>query len=344
MEKIKNLWREAKDFWPWKAVLPSIIASLWREIVLFWRLPLGWLVIALTFTLLLVMFDADKGALAYLLGTKDEGKRETIKFIALGMGGVLAVMSVIMLNRRVDAMVQSAAAQAKSAAAMAENNILIEKGHIDERFKAAVQSLGHQEESVRIAAFYQFYLLAKNNPDKDFVKNIFDMMCVHLRQITSRADYRNGEGRENPTGECQSLLDVLFKNPQNIFVVADMRVDLQGVYLVGANFHKAHLQGVSFKSANLQHALFWSANVEKAFFTDSNLQNANFTVAHAHYAFFQGADVEGADFTNADLHIADMTYVKNLDKANFHRIKGKCIFPTGFENFTELRPGKKYPE
>ena len=273
-----------------------------------------------------------------------EGKHETLEFIGLGLGGVLAAIGAVELNRRATAAMKNSEAMTKNAEEMAKNNALTEKGHIQERLKAAMQSLGHIAPSVRIAAFYQFYRLAKDNSDKDFVKNIFDILCAHLRHLTSNENYRQNEGQYAPTEECQSLLNVLFKNPQDIFVVADMRVNLRGIHLVGANFHKAHLRGVSFHRANLQHADFWHANVEEAVFLKSNLQKANFTVAHAYYAFFQRADVAGADFTNAYLHRADMTDVKNLDKAKFHRIKGECVFPTEFKNFTKLGPGKKYPE
>ena len=253
-------------------------------------------------------------------------KQETLKFISLGMGGVLAAIAAVELNLR-------ATAAMKNAEAMTKNNVLTEKGHIEERFKTAVQHLGSRRMSARIASFYQLYYLAKDNPDPDFVKNIHEILCAHLRQTTRDKEYIKNNSKY-PSEECQSLLDILFKNPQNLFM--GMKADLRDVHLVGANFHEAQLQEGSFKSANLQHAFFWRANVERAFFTDALLQNANFTVAHARHASFQGSDVENADFTYTDLHIADMVYAKNLDKAKLFRIKGKCRFPTGFANFTEL--------
>ena len=269
------------------------VAWILRELSPLLKISLGWLVVVLAASLLWVMFlTADGGLFAWLLGAKD--KNETIKFIGLGMSGVLAVIIALALNRR-------AAAQAESAAAMVENNKLIEKGHIDERFKAAVQSLGSEQPSVRIAAFYQFYHLAKGNPDKDFISNVFDILCAHLRQITSKEEYRNGEGREKPTEECQSLLDVLFKN-QEIF--SGMH-EHSGMY---AQLGDVYLYGADFSGANIQFAVLSGAN----------LQNATFYATRAYSASFSGANIKGACFGRTSLHQSNMYWAKNLDQANFH--------------------------
>ena len=270
-----------------KIVRYPAVAWILRESSSLLKIPLGWLVVVFAASLLWVMlFTADGGVFARLLDANS--KNEAIKFIGLGMSGALAVIIALALNRR-------AAAQDKSAAAMVKNNELIEKGHIDERFKAAVQSLGSEQPSVRIAAFYQFYHLAKGNPDKDFINNVFDILCAHLRQITSKEEYRNGEGQEKPTEECQSLLDVLFKN-QEIF--SEMHAQLGGVYLVGADFS--------------------CANIQFAILMDANLQNSRFYATRAGGASFFGANIKGAAFGRTSLHQSDMYWADNLDQANFH--------------------------
>ena len=316
-----------------------IVASLRRKVVPLLRefdplleLPLGRLAVVLAAFLACVMFfTASGGIFAWLLGT--DGKKETITYIGLGLGGVLAAMGALALNRR--------------AKEMAKHNELIEKGHVDERLKAAVRNLGNAESSVRIIAFYQFYHLTKGNTDTDFVKNIFDILCAHLRQITSKEEYRNDEGREKPTEECQSLLDVLFKNPQNVF--ATMRANLRGVYLVGADFHganarginlrEAKLQGAKFSSAKLQGAIFMNANLREVFFHEADLRRAHFSQAilefaflgqadlrgarlwrvKAHDAVFHGANIEGARCWDANMHGADLFDAICLDKVNFYR-------------------------
>ena len=285
------------------------------------------------FICLIWVIADDSGVWARQL--ESENKREIIKMIGLGIGGALAVIGTVVLNRRADAMAKSAAAMAKSAAATVKNNELIEKGHIDERFKAAIESLGHAAASVRIAAFHQFYNLAKGSLDKDFVKSIFDILCSHLRQITSDDDYRNGKGQDKPTEECQSLLDVLFKNPQNIF--SGVEAQLRGVHLVGANFWKANLHGVVFSGANLRGADFWKSELNHAIFADAKLQGARFVHAKADNAYFGRADVEGAIFNFA--YLRDAVFqddVKHLDKAYFSYIVvgDYPFFPAGFNEET----------
>ena len=288
---------------------------------------------ALSMCLILVIAD-DSGVWTRQLGA--ENKSEVIKLIGLGMGGALAAIGTVLLNRRADAM-------ASSAAAMAQNNELIEKGHINERFKVAMESLGYAVASVRIAAFHQFYNLAKGSSDKDFVKSIFDILCSHLRQITSDDDYRNGKGRDKPTEECQSLLDVLFKNSQNIF--SGLNAQLRGVYLVGADFGDANLQGAVFNGANLRGANFWKAKLERVFFVNAKLQKANFTVAEAERAYFGYADVEGAVFQFTGLRMASFHEdVKNLDKAAFSyiTIEGNP-FPAWFKKETHYTVMRDVP-
>ena len=279
---------------------------------------------ALSMCLILVIAD-DSGVWIRQLGA--ENKSEVIKLIGLGMGCALAVIGKVLLNRRADAM-------ASSAAAMAKNNELIEQGHIDERFKAAIESLRHATASVRIAAFHQFYNLAKGSSDKDSVKSIFDILCSHLRQITGDDDYRNGKGRDKPTEECQSLLDVLFKNPQNIF--SGLKAQLRGVYLVGANFLDANLQGAVFNSADLRGADFFKSELNHAIFAYAKLQGAGFMHAKADNAYFGYADVEGAVFEFTGLRKASFhDDVKNLGKATFKNITIEgSTFPEWFKKGT----------
>ena len=270
-------------FW-WIVRYPAVVWVL-RDPARSLQILLVGMAIAIATSLLWTMFlTANGGVFAWLLDANS--KNETIKFIGWGLGGALAAIGTVALNRR--------------ATAMADHNKLIEKGHIDERFKAAVQSLGSEQPSVRIAAFYQFYHLAKGNPDKDFISNVFNILCAHLRQITSKEEYRNGEGREKPTEECQSLLDVLFKN-QEIFSGmhehSGMCAQLGGVYLVGADFS--------------------CANIQFAILMDANLQNSRFYATRAGGASFFGANIKGAAFGRTSLHQSDMYWAKNLAQADY---------------------------
>ena len=176
-------------------------------------------------------------------------KLETLKFVAFGMGGILAALGAVAINRRASAQVR--------------NNELIEKGHIEERFKSATEGLGNDSSGARIAAFYQFYYLAKDNPNADFRKNIFEILCAHLRNITRRKSYQTGDGEMHPTEECQILLNVLFK-PEDKTAFAGFRANLQYTYLVGANLQHARMENADFSFANLRRVDLRNAKLERA--------------------------------------------------------------------------------
>ena len=223
-------------------------------------------------------------------------KLETLKFVAFGMGGILAALGAVAINRRASAQVR--------------NNELIEKGHIEERFKSATEGLGNDSSGARIAAFYQFYYLAKDNPNVDFRKNIFEILCAHLRNITRRKSYQTGDGKMHPTEECQILLNVLFK-PEDKTAFAGFRANLQYAYLVGANLEEAHMQGANFTSADLRTAIFTRAKLGAPFLchvkdlTDAVFGGAEIDLTHPtsqppykKWNFY--ADGELAKFSKAD--------------------------------------------
>ena len=273
---------------------------------------------ALAFCFVWALLADKSGAVARILEINN--KAEVLRLIGWGMSGVLAAIVAVGLNRR--------------AAAMDKQNDLTEKGHIDERFKVAVQGLAGEQPSVRIAAFYQFYYLAKDNPDMGFRSSIFDILCAHLRQITSDADYRENAGSKKPTEECQSLLDVLFKKSRNVF--SGMAADMKNAYLVGANlsntelqranfrdanvsdanFGNANVSDANFRNANVSAAFFGEANVSKANFWDANVSEANFGSANVSAVFFGGANVSAAIFWRADVSAANF-WSANVSKANF---------------------------
>ena len=176
-------------------------------------------------------------------------KKDAILFTAYGMGGVLTAIGLVALGRRAEAQVR--------------NNELTELGHIEERFKSATTILGNDRSGARIAAFYQFYYLAKDNKDPNFRKNIFEILCAYLRDMTDRDSYRMGEGKDKPTVECQSLLDVLFKS-EDESVFAGFRANLRYTYLVGADLPQSRMENADFSFANLRSVDLRHAKLERA--------------------------------------------------------------------------------
>ena len=288
MEKknIKLYWRFCRRYFkPW-----------WKKDPLIHSLYLFIGVLGLC--LFIVVFLTGKGGIfAWLLNTS--GKNETIRFIALGMGGVLAAIGAVAFSHRANAQI--------------EHNKLIEKGHIDERFKSAIENLGHGEASIRIASFHQFYYLAKNQPD-NFRKSVFDILCSYLRALPQYQSHRLKEDEEHPTEECQTLLNILFKHDDK-YVFAKFQADLRKSYLVHTNLSKANFVDANLSYTNLSNASLWRANLSDAILVHTNLSHADLSHAILPNAMFVHANLSDAAFVDSDLSGAVFSEA-NLSKAN----------------------------
>ncbi len=257
-------------------------------------------------------------------------KLEVIKLIGLGIGGVIAILGVTKLFKRVEI--------------LDEHRQIAEKGHIQDRFKAATKHLGSEQVSERVAAFYEFYHLGKI--EETLQAPIFDILCFHLRQSA------NDPNITKPTEEVQSLLNILFE-PRNRY-----RVDKNGNMIEGKGkssmeargsmaieFKRAqikryqecfsysdiwiNLEGINLQGANLQGASLEGANLRGADLRGANLQEAGFSKLWN----YQGGDLRGANLQGANLQGA------NLFKAEIS--KTTTTMPNGWENIVKKNDGDK---
>ena len=314
MQKIKSYWHEFKLWWR----KDRLIHSLYFVI--------GTLMLCLLIVGLEIFGSKE---ITWFLGTGSEGgKKETIKFIAFGIGGMLAIMGAVAVNRRAIAQIQNVEAQV-------ENNRLTEKGHIDERFKSATENLGNQNTETRIVAFYQFYYLAKDSKDDNLKENIINILCSHLRNITVADPRDKEENTDPPSEECNILLDILFK-PSDKSVFGEFKAHLWKVHLknadlsgmnlagvkisdsdfTGAKFPGATLSGIEISNTKLMHADFTGAILEEAKFNFANLINATFNHARLIKASFFGSTVEHASFLHTNLIEAKFSRV-NFSHTDF---------------------------
>ena len=238
-------------------------------------------------------------------------QHDNIKLAGICWGGLLA--GIIALYRW--------SLAAKSAATTADRNKLIEKSHINEQIAQQSQNLGNAQPSVRIAAFNQLYHLATGISDESLIRGILNTLCAHLRHITGEADYYNGVGEEKPTDECQSLLNIIFFNPENLHeknIFAGIDKDLRGTYLVGADLCFANADNTSFSNAKLRRAVFNDAGLRGAHFAGANLEETQFIRAKmekSNFVFphYPRANVIAAHFSYAELYGVDLSNVDNGD-------------------------------
>ena len=205
-----------------------------------------------TILILLIFVMLFPSKFMYFTGGKT--KLELLEFIGWGISGIIAIFGVIGLLQR--------------AAALDAQNKLTEKGHAQERFKAATEHLSSDSISARIAAFSAFHHIAKI--EKELKDPIFDILCSHLRQTTKDKDYQKKQIK--PTEEMQSLLNILFVH-DSIFY--DMNAGSKGTNLKSVNLESTNLKGVNLEKMNLQNANLHGANLHGANLHGANLKDAN---------------------------------------------------------------------
>ncbi len=250
----------------------------------------------------------------HITGTSENPKLEVLKLVGWGISGLIAIFGVVGIFKRAEALdkqnTNNKDAHDEQIEALNKQHKMIEKGHVHERFKTAIEHLDNERVLVRIAAFNEFYDVAEIEPD--LRKTILNILCTHLRLTTKHKDYKpkeislDGESIEiRPTEEVQDLLNVLFKpdNKDN-FIFADMTADLEDANLRGANLRYAILKYAILSGANLQEADLDEANLQAAAMFDINLKKAS----------LQGTYMQEAPLFNADLQYAKISRA-HLEKA-----------------------------
>ena len=259
---------------------------------------------------LITMFFSSPEWLFDLLGiTKGEPSRkyQTLKFLGIGMGGVLVALQALMSYRRAEAMEKAAQAQADGVRET-------EQGRRQERLKNAIEHLGNAKDSVRLGGAYELFHLARDTPER---QTVLDILCAHIRQTTSEDKYRE-KYRAKPSEEVQSMLTLLFVQKHEVF--KNCRINLQGSWLNGidlaearlakADLSQAHLQRADLRSAQLQRADLRSAQLPGAKLVDAQLQRADLRSAQLPGAYLARAQLQGADLVGARLQKADLEHAR----------------------------------
>ena len=257
-----------------------------------------------------------------LFGKHD--KFEILKFLGVGMGGVLLAIGAVIANRRAKAMEVAAQEQAQA-------NRNTEQGQRQERLKNAIEHLGHGSESVRLGGAYELFHLARDEERMETVepvetevlrRTVLEILCAYIRRTTEEGEYRETH-KSRPSEEIQSLLTLLFVQNHKVFKGLDVNLreswlngaSLAGARLVGATLTQTRLQGAFLLNARLQGALLRDANLQLADLRNTRLQgavlhSAKLHGAHMNNARLQGASLGGARLQEANLEGADLRGAK----------------------------------
>lgn len=223
-------------------------------------------------------------------------KSEILKFVGISMGGILIALQALASHRR--------------AAVMEEKVASTEQRLLRERFKDAIDHLGHESESVRLGGGYELFHLAEDT-EEDFQQAALDVLCAHIRQKTGADEYQKQHELE-PSAEIQSLIMLLFVYGKEVF--SGLYVNLQGSWLNGVQIPNGQLQEVDLAGAQLQMANLVEACLNGASLFDVHLEGA----------FLEGAHLDGADLNRAHLLDADLGNARlrgaDLSEANLQLV------------------------
>ena len=275
------------------------------------------LLVVLVVVFLVVMFaDCPQWIFNRLGITRtEEPKYEALKFLGIGMGGLLIALQALMSYRRAKAMEKTSEAQADAAKAQADAVSKTEQGQRQDRLKNAIEHLGHKKDSVRLGGAYELFHLAKDT--KDLRQTVLDILCAHIRQTTGESKYREAH-KSKPSEEVQSLLTLLFVQKHEVF--KDCHINLQESWLNGAGLRDArlwkailtrvHLQGAKLDRAHLQRANLVEAHLEEAFLSEAWLQETVLESTHLQGAYFKRARLQGSYLIGTSLQGAYLDNVK----------------------------------
>ncbi len=255
----------------------------------------GIVLVLLLSAFVLVMFcESAQQYIVQILGASE--KNEALKFLGIGMGGVILALQALIANKRAKAMEDTANEQAKA-------NEKTEQGQRQERLKNAIEHLGHKSESVRLGGAYELFHLAEDTAQdtKDLRQTVLDILCAHIRQTTGEDEYRK-KYKSKPSEEIQSLLTLLFVQKHEVF--KGLHINLQGSWLNGADLLGARLEKAVMPGAHLQKALLCGAQLHGANLSEARLHGANLDGARLHRANLEMAHLHWAVLRETELHKA----------------------------------------
>ena len=250
---------------------------------------IGLLVVLVVVFVVVMIPDCPKWIFNLLgIAGTEEPKYEALKFLGIGMGGILIALQALMSYRRAKAMEGTAESQAKATEEQAKANQHTEEGQRQERLKNAIEHLGHKSDSVRIGGAYELFHLVEDAENRELRRMVFNILCAHICRTTGERKYRETY-ESKPSAEIQSLLTLLFVQEHKVF--KGCHINLQGSWLNGADL----------KEARLEEAVLTEVYMRRAILDDAQLQGASLDGAQLQGAWLQEAHMQGVTLNRAHM-------------------------------------------
>lgn len=276
-----------------------------------------------------------------LLGLdRQSGKNDVLKFLGIGVAGLVLMLQAAIANRRAKALEGSAVAQAdavnaqsKATQEQAKANQLTEQGLRQGRLKDAIEHLGNESESVRLGGAYELFHLAQDTGDNDSIRQtVLDILCAHIRRTTGEDIYQF-RYHSKPSQEIQSLLTLLFVQQHDVFI--GLRINLRESWLHGAELRGARLQQADMRRVVLNKATLNDVDLKKAILVQTQLKEARLEGACLREADLFEVEMQGAVLSRAQLQGANVDSGR-LTATYLHgaHLQGAVLFSTQMHGAT----------
>lgn len=175
------------------------------------------------------------------------------------------------------------------ASAMNENNKLIEKGNISQRFKDAIDMLESKNSNTSLGGIYALHQIAKDN--KEYKEQVFNVLTAYIntktKDLPSWKDIKKPERFTiKPCIEIQTIVKLLFSKQDNIY---------KGF---SATFENAKLYGADFSDLNFSKAIFKDVEIQNSVFKKTWFIKCHFVTVDFTFSDFTNANFTGAEFWN----------------------------------------------
>ncbi len=252
---------------------------------------------------------------------------ELAKFLGYITGGGMLIWQINISSRRA----KSAEDTAKE---MQKTTELTEKGNISERFKNAVDHLGHDLASVRLGGIHGLHYIAREVAD--YRSLVLAILCSHIRETTTRNSYSPSKdqlGNIFPTNEIQSALELLFSGGEEDQIYCDLDANLENARLEGVWLVDAKMQRINLRGAILQNAVIGRTDLSYAKLDAANARDAIFAGTSFRHARLYGTDLTGSILTDANFRDTLMKHtVVGFDELRETKSLYNSILPKGIKS------------
>ncbi|MCL1943611.1 MAG: pentapeptide repeat-containing protein [Candidatus Azobacteroides sp.] len=258
------------------------------------------------FTLIIMWIWNPQGIVDNFFGKPQKTQAEILSYIGLTCGAILLLGNQYTANRR---------------------NLIMEKGNLDTRFKDAALLLADEPTGANISGIYALHRIAVeaskgNKNEQGYVKIIHDILCAFVRENWKKTQDGNKVGNK-PTIVLQTIMDVLFKNKNDIYKEYDS--DFLNCIFQEIDLDKATLTDVSFYEAKFTRVDFGEAILKG----EINFSNATLTDVRFNKATLTGVSFDEATLTDVRFDEATLTGVMWFNKATLTDVRFNKATLTG---------------